>query len=183
MWFTEDAWTPMALLAIGAIVCLGLWNTSRRNGYLLAAAVFVLACGATWVIESSVLTDREQLEALVQNLCDDFRRKDPKTLDYFSVRAAPLKAMAAGAMALVDVQDDLRVTDFETALTNENTRGSVHFRANATLSVGGFGNVGRQPFRAIIDWQREAGAWKIVGIRRLNPLNGQEMPVMTQGAN
>ncbi|WLD15248.1 hypothetical protein [Planctellipticum variicoloris] len=183
MWFTEDAWTPMALLAIGALVCLGLWNTSRRNGYLLVAAVFALGCGATWVIESSVVTDREQLEALVQNLCDDFRRKAPRTLDYFSARSEPLRVMAASAMALVDVQDDLRVTDFETELTNENTRGSVHFRANATLSVGGFGNVGRQPVRAIIDWQREGGAWKIVEIRRLNPLNGQEMPVMSQSTN
>jgi hypothetical protein len=175
MWFTEDAWTPMALLAIGAIVCLGLWNSSRRNGYLLVAVALLIGCGAAWVVESSIVTDRERLEALVRNLCDDFRRKDPRTLDYFSAQAGPLRDMVTSAMELVDVQDDLRVTDFETELTNGNSHGSVHFRANATLTVRAIGNVGRQPFRAIIDWQREGGSWKIVDIRRLNPLNGQEM--------
>lgn len=183
MWFTEDAWTPMALLAVGAVICLGLWNTSRRKGYLLAAAGFVLACGGAWVVEKSVVTDREQLELLVQNLCDDFRRKDRRTLDYFAAQAEPLREMAEDAMELVDVQNDLRVTDFETELTNNNSRARVHFRANATLAVKAIGNVGRQPFRAIIEWQREAGAWKIVNIRRLNPLNGQEMPVLAQSSN
>lgn len=183
MWFTEDAWTPMALLAVGAIICLGLWNTSRRTGYLFAAGGLLLGCGGAWVVERAVVTDREQLEVLVQNLCDDFRRKDRRTLDYFSAHAEPLRQMAAGAMELVEVRDDLRVTDFATELTNNNSLARVHFRANATLSVRAIGNVGRQPFRAIIEWQREAGVWKIVNIRRLNPLNGQEMPVLAQSSN
>lgn len=182
MWFTEDAWTPMAVLGVAAIVCLGLWNSSQKSSYLFVALALVASVGLTWLIEGAVVTEREKLELLVHSLCDDFRRKEPRTLDYFSKQAGELRATAQHAMDFVQIQDDLRLTDFETEVTNDNSRGRTHFRANATVSLQTFGSVGRQPFRAILDWQREEGEWKIVGLRRLNPLNGEEMQVMSQSA-
>jgi hypothetical protein len=86
-------------------------------------------------------------------------------------------------MAMVTIQSDMRLSDFQTKLTNENSRGTVHFRANATIAVQGFGDVGYQPFRVILTFQRENGEWKIIDVERLNPLNGKKMGTLDQSSS
>jgi hypothetical protein len=161
-------------------VAVAFWSNSKR---VLPLAVAVLCCvlaAGVFLLEAVLVTPAEEVEALVVRLCDQFRRKDPATLNHFSNAAPELRGLCETAMDLVEIEDDLRLTDFQTRVTNEDTRAITHFRANATLRVNGFGNVGRQPARIELTWAKEGNGWKIIALRRLNPVKDEEMPVLSQ---
>lgn len=181
MWFTEDPWPPMLLCGVGMLIGVGLWANSRRVLHLSVAVLSLLCAGAIFAIEQAIITPAEQVEQQVVRLCDDFRRKDPKTLDHFSATAPELKELVQSGMAMVTVGDDLSLTDFQTKVTNQGSRAESHFRANATINVQSF-SAGRQPARLILTWAKEGGDWKVIGVKRLNPINGQEMGVLNQSA-
>ncbi len=166
----------MLLAGLGSLVCFGLWNSSRRNLHLISAVVFLGIVGAVYVVERMIVTEGEKLRAEVVQLCDQFRRRDPATLDHFSANATDLKLLCKTAMETVEIHDDLRLTDFHTKLTGQNSQATVHFRANATISVMGF--TGHHPFRCLLDFQKEGGAWKIVDVQRLDPIKGDKINVM-----
>ena len=176
MWFTENPWPPMLLAGLGSLVCFGLWNSNRRNLYLMSAFVFLAIVGVVYVVERAIVTDGEKLQAEVVQLCDQFRKRDPATLDHFSVNSTDLRLLCKTAMEAVEIHDDLRLTDFHTKLTGQNSQASVHFRANATISTLGF--TGHHPFRCVLDFQIVGGAWKIVDVQRLDPIKGDKMSVM-----
>ena len=166
----------MLLAVLGSLVCFGLWNSNRRNLYLMSGFVFLGIVGAVYVVERAIVTDSEKLQAEVVQLCNQFRKRDPATLDHFSLNATDLRFLCKTAMETVEIHDDLRLTDFHTRFTGQNSQASVHFRANATISAMGF--TGHHPFRCILDFQKEGGAWKIVDVQRLDPIKGDKINVM-----
>lgn len=180
MWFTENAWPPMFLAGLCGLILLAVWNSNRRGRYLVAAAVCWTACVGCYFLERAIVTEGERLQQIVVSLCDDFRHKRQTTLGYISDAAPQLKLMMMGAMAIVEITDGPRLTDFQTSITNQNSRGRIHFRANATLSVTGHGSVGHHPARLVLTFQREKDQWKIIEIERLNPLSGERMELLAQ---
>jgi len=180
MWFTEDPWPPMLILGLVGLVGIGWWLSSQRVLHLSLAILAVVLAGGVYLIESAIVTPAEQVEQLVGQLCDEFRRKDPQALTHFSAQAPELRLMCQTAMALVDVAEDLRLTDFQTTVTNAGSRAVCHFRANATISLAGHGKVGRQPARFELTWIKEGDRWKISRIRRLHPIKDEELGVLDQ---
>lgn len=178
MWLTEDPWPPMFICGLAALLAVAFWSNSKRVVYLLTAVGLLILGGVVYLLEQAIVTPAEQVEALVGQLCEDFRQKKPETLDYFSDSAPELKLMCQAAMAMVEVKDDLRLTDLQTKLTNADSRAIVHFRANAGLSVVGYGDVGRQPARFELTWAKEPAGWKVVTVRRLHPINNEELSLM-----
>lgn len=183
MWFTEDPWPPMVFCGLGALLAIGWWASSRRVAALAVSVGSLLLGGLIFVVEQAIVTPAEEVEQLVTELCWKFQRQEPQTLDYFSDSAPQLRLMCQLAMGMVTVDPDLRVSDFETQLTNENSRAICHFRANATISLVGAGNVGRQPARFRLTWGREGGEWKIVDVRRLNPIRDEEIGMLDRAAH
>jgi hypothetical protein len=179
MWFTENPWPPMLLAGVGALLFFGLWNNNRRKLYGLCAVACLVMTGVIYAVERVIVTDGEKLQAQVALLCDQFRRRDPATLEQFSATAPDLKLMCASTMQLVEVGNDLRLTDMHTTFSNANSRANVHFRANATISVMGFN--GHHPFRCVLGFQKEGGTWKIVDIERLHPIKGDKIGLMDKG--
>lgn len=182
MWFTENPWPPMLLAGLAALVLLGVWNSSRRAIPLVAAIVCLLLGIGIFYLERSIETEGERLQKIVVALCDDFQHRRPATLNYFSNKAPATKALVLAAMALVEVGDDLRLTDFSTNVTNQNSRATVHFRANATISVVGQGPVGHQPARVVLTFQKEEDQWKIIEVERLHPISGEKMGTLEHRA-
>lgn len=178
MWFTEDPWPPMLLCGIGLLVGLGMWASSKRVLHLSVAIVSLLIAGVIFYVEQVIVTPAEEIEQQVVRLCDEFRRKQPAALDHFSPNAPELRTMAEGAMAMVTIGDDLSVTDFKTTITNQGSRAQCHFRANATISLIAAGSLGRQPARFLTTWAREGNDWKLIAVKRLNPVNGNDMGMM-----
>lgn len=173
----------MLIAGLVSFVFVVLWSSNRRGLHLVLAAVFALLAGGIYFAERAIVTEGERLQQRVAQLCEDFRKKNPRTGDYVSNTRPDLKLAIETAMAMVTIQSDFRLSDFQTKLTNENSRGTVHFRANATIGVQGFGDVGYQPFRVILTFQRENGEWKIIDVERLNPLNGKKMGTLDQSSS
>ena len=175
MWFTENPWPPIIIVGLAALVFLVMWNSNRRGLHMLLAMVCVLLCVAIYGIERAIVTEGELLQQRVVQLCHDFRDKKPGVVDYVSDTQPKYKAMLTEALATVTVQSDLRLSDFQTKLNKENTRGTVRFRANATINVAGMGDVGYHSVHVEFTFHRENGVWKIIEIRRFNPINGKEL--------
>jgi hypothetical protein len=180
MWFTEDPWPPMLLCGFGALVGVGVWSGSKRALPLGFSVACLIAAGVIYVVERIVLTPAEQVEALVVRLVDEFRRKDAAALDHFSRQAAAYRTLCQAAMEMVDVEDDLQLSDFRTRVSNNNSRAVTQFRAKGTVSVRPFmTSKTYQPSRFELTWTREGEHWRIIEVRRLHPFkDGEELGLL-----
>lgn len=176
MWFTENPWPPMLIAGLAALICVALWNTDRNARYLVGAIICLLLTGGLYGVERAVVTEGEQLQGDVSQMCDQFRKQQPETLDHFSDSAAEYRTLCETAMKMVKIGDDLRLTDFHTTFTNNRSRANVHFRANATITV--MGMTSPHPFRGIMIYQREGGRWKVVEVQRLDVIKGDKIEIM-----
>ena len=176
MWFTENPWPPMLIAGLCALICVALWNADRNGRYLIGAIICLLLTGGLYAVERAVVTEGERLQGDVSQMCNQFRRQQPETLDHFSESATELRALCESAMNMVKIGDDLRLTDFQTTFTNNRSRADVHFRANATITI--MGMTSPHPFRGILTYQREGGTWKVVDVQRLDVIRGDKIDIM-----
>lgn len=182
MWFTEVAWPPMVILSMLMVVCGWRWSQRRRTSLLIAT----ILCGAgivgSYLIDELIVTDREQVTRLVHALAEDVRRLDvDSTLRYISSREENLKHQVELGFNLISGIDYLTITDESVDIFGQGGRARSHFRANGRIHVRGHGDAGHQPTRWELTWQKEAGAWKIVDIRRLNPITGETIATLSRG--
>ena len=176
MWFTENAWTPAALFTVAAVVALVYAvRTGRRTAYAVAAGA-VVAVAAAFAVDQFVVTEREVVADRVDALAAAVVEGEVgPVLDFFSPTAVVERGLVAVNLAVVDVREDLRITDVDVRLTAADSQAVSRFRANATVSVGRVGYEGRQPTFWELVWRREGdpAAWKVVEVRRLNPVTGE----------
>lgn len=179
-WFTENPWPLVVLLGIGGGILLAAWSSSRRKVWLAASLSAVGAAVAVYFVERAIVTDRERVEQNVLDLTAAFQRHDrDKTLSFFSLQAPEWRNIVELALERVAVKDDLSVKDMSVRLSNENTRAVSHFRANGTVSYEG-NSLGHQPSRWELTWQKEAGDWKIVEVKRLNTIKDEKLEIFEQ---
>ena len=164
------------------------WLSRRQTGYLAGVALCLALCGLVFVLEGQIVTERERVQQRLFDFAAAFQRDSlqhglvnlavdgpvPHTLSFISDSAADIRQMAVRALELVDVQDDVRISDVRTTLTNDNSRATTHFRASATINVA-MGNVGRQPTRWELTWRREEGEWRVLRAQRLNFMTGEPL--------
>ena len=189
MWFTETAWPPIVMLGvIGVLLFLG-WISQRRSGYLVGVFVCLSLCGVVWFVEQQIVTEREVVETRLHDFATTVQREslqrgvanlvlggpEPETFKFISATANDVRELARQALDMVDIQEDVRISDVRTNLTNNQSRATTQFRATATVSVAAYGNVGRQPTRWELTWQRENGIWKVIRATRLNFMSGESM--------
>lgn len=180
MWFTESAWPPIVVGCAIAATLLAIWFSSRRGAPLVAALVVLLLCVGVYFVEQSIVTPAEAVEQAVLDLTHAFQQKDvAETLSFFSARYDEGRNLANQGLQFVDVEEDLRITDLWVKVTAKDSRAESHFRASATVSTSMGGSHGFQPSRWMLTWQREGGEWRIIDVRHLNVVNGDEMPLRT----
>lgn len=179
MWFSEDAWSPIFLIGSVGVV-LAFVSIAQQKMKLMAVAVLLaIACGAIYYIEQQIVTDGEKIEMQIHELAADFQRNDFEAVAaHFSPQSKTLQNVAMAAVTMVDIDDDYRITDLQVKTTAENTLAEAHFRANVTATVVGYGNVGRQPTRWKVNWQKVADEWKIIDVTRLQVIGDQEMGIL-----
>ncbi|MEO1995068.1 MAG: hypothetical protein ABGZ17_07315 [Planctomycetaceae bacterium] len=177
MWIIEEPLPAALLLVTAAILCLGLWYSSRKRVLALLAVGLLVLCPVVFVVDQIVVTDRERIVSSIFELADAFRDQNlQKTLGHFSHNAATERARMKWAVENVRVDPDLRLTDFRTKLFAEGTRATSHFRANGTFRVMGFS--GRHPSRWLLTWQQEAGRWQIIQVERLHVITGKKIGML-----
>ncbi len=171
----------IALLSV-AVLCLVQWGTSRKIKNLILGLIFVLLCAGCYLLDQMVHTPREIITQNVYELTSAFQHQDkPKTLSFFSAQAIAERAVINLAFDQVHVGDDLRITDLSVAFKAANSLAISHFRANASISLNMSvvsGDFGHHPSRWELDWQQEAGEWKVVKVHRLHPITGKELGIM-----
>lgn len=171
----------MVVCLVAAAALFTAWYGGRRAKPLIAAGMMALLGAGLAVADHAIVTPAERVESAVYGLTTSFQQQDlDRTLSYVSARQIGLRTMIAAGMKLVEVEDDLRVTDMQVELSAGNSRATSHFRANATLDSPIYGNLGRRPSRWLLTWQLEEDEWRVIKVQRLNPINGDEMHVLAQ---
>ncbi|MEX0717688.1 MAG: nuclear transport factor 2 family protein [Planctomycetaceae bacterium] len=182
-WFTETPWPPIVVAGLFAAFAFIGWMGTRRGMYLVAVGVIAAACVGIFYVERAIVTEGEVVEQHVRDLADAFRRKDPTaTLEHFSAQATRERFLVAWAMAAVTVHDDLTITDMQIELAAQGSRATSHFRANGTIELLGRGILGHRPSRWLLTWQKEGGAWRIIHVEQLDPINGRPIEIPFMGA-
>lgn len=173
--FTENPWPliiPCLIIAAGLFL---VWRERLQKKWLLGAIAAATLALTAFVTDRLVVTDGERLEQNIRDLVAAFQHKDrDRTLSFFSPREVLLKQLVETALNAVDVHDDLDIKDVQVTLLAGATRASTRFRANGTASYQKT-NVGHQPSRWDLKWQREGNDWKIVEVHRLHPLKDEEL--------
>ena len=77
--------------------------------------------------------------------------------------------------ATVTRVENLRISDMDVTLLADGSRAKSRFRANGTVEVTGFGNVGHKPSQWMLTWQQEGGLWKVVDVERLDTITGEPL--------
>lgn len=178
MWFTETPWPPIIILAVLAIGFAAAFLSTQRARHVPPILLLGALAVIVYVVEQQVVTERERVEQSIHDVAAAFQRRDVDgTLRHFSEQAILLRGIAMTALAAVEVQDDLRITDVSIEMKNADSRAKAHFRANGSFAVIGYGDVGHQPTRWNVDWQKEGGQWRIITVERLDPITGESMDI------
>lgn len=173
MWFTENAWQPMLLFTLLAMIAGMVWYRRLQSRYLISMTCCLIIVGATWGIERSVVTARERVHDSVTGIVTAFQQRDlDRTVSYVSKQSEDLKLLIGTAHNLVEVKDDMRLTAIETELLNQNTRAKSKFRVNATVKQLHGDYTGHQSTHWETTWQLEEGDWRLINILQLDPVTG-----------
>ncbi len=180
MGFIEDAWSPIIGLLAVAVFFAGSWYARPRKAPLIGVLAALAACVAVWLVERQVVTPAEEVERDVMGMVDACQRGNiEETVAFISPQAVGWRAAVAAAMALVDVQDDVRVTDMRVQVRAGGTMAVSRFRANATVRTSGpIEYTGRHPSRWELTWQKVGDQWKVIEIRRLSVVGDRELQLL-----
>ena len=161
----------LGLLAVG----LAVWSVVSGRGKLLAIAAACLLLGAAaFAADRFIVTTAERVEALTVEVANAVVAGDVEAaLGYFSPTASAERATVRFGLGLITIDPDLRLSDWETTLSGGETRAVVHVRANGTVRNPRMGFERHVATRWRLTWRVEAGEWKIVQARRLDPITGQ----------
>lgn len=189
MWFTETPWPPILMICvIGVLLFLG-WLSQRKTGYLAGLALCVALSGFVFVLEQQIVTESERVEQRLMDFAVVFQRDslqrgllnaivgggaEPESMKFLMKDAKDVRQMTEQALNMVDVQDDVRISDVHTKLSNNNSRAITQFRASASVTVSGY-NAARQPTRWELTWGKEGDEWKILRATRLHFMSGQPL--------
>lgn len=173
MWFIEDPWPPVLILAVVALVFGLAWNATHRSLYFLSALGCVALGLVVLVVEEMVVTEAEEVEAQVYALAEAVTRGEhEKVLDFLSKDAGSLRAQIGSHMEDIQVEDNLRITDLQVAHESGSSQAKSHFRANGSVTW-------KKSFtdniatRWNLTWEKNQGTWKIIQVERLHPIKDE----------
>jgi hypothetical protein len=174
MWPSENPWPVIFLCVSGAVGLMICWSQFRRRGLLVGAAAAVLLALIAWIYDLQVVTDTEQIRQNVYNITRAFQKRDlDATISYVSPAAKELRLIIGSAFNMVEVHDDMRVTDVRVEVLSNGERAKSRFRVNATITT----HAMTQRISSLWEarWQPEEGTWKMIDILQFDPLNGEQL--------
>ncbi len=187
MWFTETAWPPIILCVIVAGVLAFAAFSSRRAAFAAGSVLLILACIPIYLIEQSIVTEAELIEAAVDDMVLAVQQGDAeRCLSHISRQAsdpsyAALAMQVQWAVTFLDIEKSPRVTDRSVELKAEGSRAIAHFRVNGRAApkiTGGDSQEFRTRWR--LTWRKEADEWKVIKVNRLNVLTGEAEDVSVE---
>lgn len=103
-WITEDPWPLLVMgLTLQAMLLVAFFQT-RRGLFLAGMLVAGLTSGGLFIAERMIVTEREEVELVLQEVADALVRDDRQgVLDRISPYATHVRAQAEGAMRIFRV--------------------------------------------------------------------------------
>ncbi|MEW4487638.1 hypothetical protein AB1L42_06125 [Thalassoglobus sp. JC818] len=170
MWFTENAWQPMLLFAILAMIAGFGWYRRLQARYLVLCFCSLGMMGVAWFADQAIVTERERVHDAILEIAHSFAAKDFDGVhSRISQRSLDLQSLADLAMNFATLKD-MRVTDIQIDLKSEETRAISRFRVNA-LITSEQGSI-RKPTYLEARWQTEEGRWRMIDVKALDPITG-----------
>ncbi len=183
-WFTENPWpVVVACVALGSIFLgMGLQGNRKRNWGI--GLIFFLSAGMVYYVESIIVTEAEKVELAIHESVQACIDGDVEgVLEHVSVNNIVLQGVVRAGLALVDIHEDMHVTDLSVTMLAGDTRAKSHFRVNGTVSLNKLNHQGHAATRWNVTWQKEGGEWKIIEVDRLDPVTGQSMNILKQSSS
>ena len=79
---------------------------------------------------------------------------------------------------MVTLTKDFHIKDLAVTLREDGQTADAHLRANGTLKITHSDMLTRVFTRWQTTWKFVGSGWKLVEVRRLDPVNGQEMGIL-----
>ena len=89
-----------------------------------------------------------------------------------------MRETAAQGLEKVTLTKDFHIKDLEVTVRDDGQTADAHLRANGTLKVTHGDMLARVFTRWQTVWKLVGSEWKLVEVKRLDPVNGQEMGVL-----
>ena len=174
-WFTENPWPLLLMLCGAAAVALISGAPKGRS----ISIVSLLAAAGLYLIESAIVTPGEEVESQLQTMLEAFRDRNQGAIDRcIADESAGLRETAAQGLQKVTLTNDFHIKDLEVIVRPDGQTADAHLRANGTLKVIQGDMIARVFTRWQTVWKQVGNEWKLVEVKRLDPVNGQEMGVL-----
>ena len=174
-WFTENPWPLLLLLAGTGVVAL---ISGAPKGRSVSVACLLAAAGL-YLIESAVVTPGEEVEGQLQVMLEAFRNRDQDAINACIADESPkLRETAADGLKMVTLTKDFHIKDLEVTVRADGQTADAHLRANGTLKVNHGDMISRVFTRWQTVWKHIGTEWKLLEVKRLDPVNGQEMGIL-----
>ncbi|MEZ6032408.1 MAG: hypothetical protein R3C17_04905 [Planctomycetaceae bacterium] len=122
-WLTENPWPLLLMLAGTALVALILGVPKGRS----VAIICVLAAVGLYLIEMSIVTPAEEVEAKLQTMLEAFQERNQDAIDRAIADESPkLRETAAQGLELVTLTNDFHIKDLEVTLRSDGVTADAH---------------------------------------------------------
>ena len=174
-WFTENPWPLLLILGGAAVVAMISGAPKGRS----MSIVCLLAAVGLYFVESAVVTPGEEVESQLQVMLEAFRDRNQAAIDHcIADESAGLRETAAQGLEKVTLTKDFHIKDLEVTVRDDGQTADAHLRANGTLKVIHGDMLARVFTRWQTVWKLAGSEWRLVEVKRLDPVNGQEMGVL-----
>jgi hypothetical protein len=69
-WLFEGRWQVYVVLSAATLFCLFMWWRTRQRKWVIGVGAAALLAGLVWLLDSLVVTDREQIQSSIRTLAD-----------------------------------------------------------------------------------------------------------------
>jgi len=174
-WLTENPW-PLLLLLAGTAVIVLISGVPKGR---FVSVVCLLAVAGLYLVEAAIVTPGEEVEGQLQIMLDAFRDRNQDAIDACIADESPkLRETAARGLDLVALTKDFHIKDLEVTVRGDGQTADAHLRANGTLKANHGDMISHVFTRWQTVWKHIGSEWKLVEVRRLDPVNGQEMGIL-----
>ncbi|GAB5443147.1 MAG: hypothetical protein Fues2KO_34960 [Fuerstiella sp.] len=176
-WITDNPWPLVLIFVAGAVLSLLIGFSRSRTVALLC----VLAAVGVYLLEQSIISPSERVQAQVEQMLQHFKARDADAIAaMISDDAEELADVARQGLDLVEVSDSFHIKSAVVTVDDSEQTAEALVRANGNLQLLKHGGGSRYvPTYWNMTWRKTNDAWKLAQVIRLNPANGQEIGILS----
>lgn len=176
-YLTENPLPGILIFAFVAVIALLSGSPSgKRIGFVCIACSIGL-----YFLEQTLVSTGEEVEAAVAEMLDSFRAEDLTAIESQIADASPeLIGIATRGLKLVDLSPEFRIKSVETSVSEDEQTVTALIRANGrvNVSISGAGSMHAATYWKTT-WIQQDSKWKLKGVTRLDPTNGDEVSILS----